>query len=99
MGRAQKKKKKKWIKLRHRIVQHIVYPPISLYCKLKYGIKVEKFDGKNNGPYLVLYNHQTAFDQFFVGMPFKLPVYYVASEDIFSLGFVSKLLKSRLARA
>lgn len=91
--KRSEKKRKKWIKPRHKIVQHLVYPFIYLYCKVKYHITIEKFDGKDSGPYLVLYNHQTGFDQFFVGMPFKLPVYYVASEDIFSLGFVSKILK------
>ena len=91
--KKKKKKRKKWMKFRHKVVEHIVYALIYPYCKLKYGIKVEKFKEKKNGPYLVLYNHQTAFDQFFVGMPFKIPVYYVASEDLFSMGFTSKLIK------
>ena len=43
--------------------------------------------------YLILMNHQTAFDQFFVGMAFKGPVYYVASEDLFSNGWISSLLR------
>ena len=38
-------------------------------------------------------NHQTPFDQFFVGMSFRQPVYYVATEDIFSLGWLSDLLR------
>ena len=37
-------------------------------------------------------NHQTAFDQFFIGMAFDEPVYYIATEDIFSLGWISRLL-------
>jgi 1-acyl-sn-glycerol-3-phosphate acyltransferase len=45
----------------------------------------------------VLYNHQTAFDQFFVGMPFRQQLYYVASEDLFSKGFVSTLLRYLIA--
>lgn len=44
-------------------------------------------------PYLLLSNHQTAFDQFFVGMVYLGPVYYVASEDLFSNGFVSRMLE------
>jgi len=89
----KKKKKKKWTKARHKIIQHVLFWFLKPYCKLKYGIKIEKFKEKKNGPYLILYNHQTAFDQFFVGMPFKLPIYYVASEDLFSMGFTSKLIK------
>lgn len=42
-------------------------------------------------------NHQTSFDQFFVAMCFKGPVYYIATEDIFSMGFVSKLIKYLVA--
>ena len=37
-------------------------------------------------------NHQTAFDQFFIGIAFDGPVYYLATEDIFSLGWISRLL-------
>ena len=90
---AEKKKRKKWIKPRHRFIQNVAFCLLYPYCRVKYGIKIEKFKDKKKGPYLILYNHQTAFDQFFVGMPFKFPIYFVASEDIFSMGFVSKLLK------
>ena len=38
-------------------------------------------------------NHQTPFDQFFVGMAFKGAVYYMATEDIFSLGWLSKVIR------
>jgi ribosomal protein S27AE len=38
-------------------------------------------------------NHQTAFDQFFVGMSVRTPVYYLASEDLFSNGWVSSLIR------
>ena len=38
-------------------------------------------------------NHQTGFDQFFVGLTFRQPVYYLATEDIFSLGWVSDLIR------
>ncbi|MCQ2428276.1 MAG: 1-acyl-sn-glycerol-3-phosphate acyltransferase [Clostridia bacterium] len=46
---------------------------------------------------MILYNHQTSFDQFFVGMCFKGPVYYVASEDIFSSRFLAALLSFLVA--
>ena len=42
---------------------------------------------------MILFNHQTALDQFIVGSAFKGPIYYVATEDIFSMGFVSDLLR------
>ena len=86
-------KQKKWIKTRHSIVKKIVHVLLYPYCKIKYGLKPEKLKEKPERQYLVLYNHQTAFDQFFVGMLFKQHLYYVASEDIFSNGFSSKLIK------
>ncbi len=90
-------KKKKWIKFRHRIVRNMVYAALYPYSRIKYGITVEKFKEQKDHPYLILYNHQTAFDQFFVGMAFKGPVYYLASEDIFSLGWVSSVIKFLVA--
>ena len=86
-------KRKKWIKPRHSIIQAIAKVILTPVCKIKYGITAEKFKEQEDRPYLILYNHQTAFDQFFMGMSFKTPIYYVATEDIFSMGFVSDLLR------
>ena len=91
---AKKKKPQKWIKPRHAVVRNVASPFLKAYSKIKYGITVEPFKEQKKGqPYLILFNHQTAFDQFFVGFAFKGPVYYVASEDIFSMGWVSKLIR------
>lgn len=84
---------KKWMKLRHRIVRNIAYVVLAPYSRMKYGMKVEKFKQQEKRPYLILMNHQTAFDQFFVGMAFKGPIYYLASEDLFSKGWVSSLIR------
>lgn len=88
---------KNWIKLRHRIARNILFAALYPYTKWKYGIKIEKFKGQEKRPYLILYNHQTAFDQFFVGMALKGPVYYLASEDLFSKGFVSSIIRYLVA--
>jgi len=87
------KKQKKWMLFRHKAVTALLRYPLWLYCRLVYGIRVEKFARQGKRPYLVLLNHQTAFDQFFVGLAFKGPVYYVASEDLFSKGWVSALIR------
>ncbi len=89
----KRKKQKKWMKFRHRVVRNVAYALLKPVAYAMYGIKVEKFKEQGNRPYLILYNHQTAFDQFFVGMAFRGPVYYVASEDLFSNGFVSSLIR------
>lgn len=88
-----KKRNKKWMKFRHRVVRTIAYYAVAPLATLKYNIKVEKFKEQGDRAYLILMNHQTAYDQFFVGMAFKRPVYYVASEDLFSNGFVSSLIR------
>ena len=93
----QKKKKEKWMKPRHRVVTKVVSWGLWPYTRWKYNVKVEPFKEQGKRPYLVLYNHQTGFDQFFVGMAFKGPVYYLATEDIFSLGFLSTLLRWAVA--
>lgn len=92
-----KKKSKKWTRFRHRVVRFLAYPVFRIWTHFRYGTKIEKFKGQEKRPYLILLNHTTTFDQFFVGMAVKRPVYYMATEDIFSLGFLSKLLRWAVA--
>ena len=88
------KRNSRWVLPRHRRVTRIVDFLLRGYTTHKYGIEVQDFAGDKTRPYLILMNHQTAFDQFFLGMAFKgVAVYYVASEDIFSLGIASKLIR------
>ena len=91
------KKQKKWVKFRHRVFRGILYCTLGVYTRIKYNVKVDKFSEDVKGPYLILFNHQTAFDQFFVGMSFREPVYYMASEDIFSNGWVSSIIRYLVA--
>ncbi len=94
---AGHKKTKKWIRFRHRIVRNILYMLLYPYSKIKYGITIKRFKEQKETPYLVLLNHQTPFDQFFVGMAFRGPIYYLATEDIFSMGFVSSIIRYLIA--
>ena len=92
-----KNKKKKWIRFRHKVITFLLRPAFSLYSRWKYGITVEKFAAEGDRQYLAVFNHQTAFDQFFVSIAFRKPVYYIASEDIFSMGILSRLLQYAVA--
>ena len=91
---AEKKKKaKKCIQPRHKVVVPLLrtlFKPIALWM---YHIKIDKFKEENNRQYLVLANHQTGFDQFYPSFAFRQHLYYVASEDIFSMGWLSKLIE------
>lgn len=91
------KKKKKWMRFRHRVIRNIAYVLLYPYTRWKYGVRIEKFKEQGDRQYLIIMNHQTAFDQFFVGMAFRGPIYYIATEDLFSMGILSKLLSYAVA--
>ncbi|MBE6691346.1 MAG: hypothetical protein E7590_08750 [Ruminococcaceae bacterium] len=93
----KKKKTQKWTKFRHRIVRNLLFLLLVPYIKWKYHVKVERYKEQGKRPYLILMNHQTPFDQFFVGMAFRGPIYYVASEDLFSKGWVSSVIRFLVA--
>ncbi len=96
-----------WISRRHKIIQDIAALILGPISRCRYGITVDSFedqivqaDGRNKvRQFLILFNHQTLFDQFFVAMAFKKkkPIYFMASEDIFSTGWIAKLLTCMVA--
>ena len=75
-------------------IAHVVLWP---FAKWKYHAKMERFREQGDRQYLILHNHQTPFDQFFVGMIFKGPLYYLATEDLFSNGWTSWAIKKLVA--
>lgn len=86
----QKKKKAKWMKRRHGLHHWLAMKILRPYIRFAYGLRPEPFRDKRQ--YLILMNHVTAFDQFFVSLSFDRMVYYVASEDLFSKGWLSRLI-------
>jgi len=91
---AEKKKKaKKWLQPQHKIVIPLIRALLRPLILWMYGLKVERFKEENGRQYLVLANHQTGFDQFYPSLAFKQHLYYVASEDIFSMGWLSKAIE------
>lgn len=90
-------KNKKWMRFRHRVVRNLAYIPMYIYTRWKYGIRAKRFREQGDRAYLILLNHQTPFDQFFVGLSFRGPVYYLATEDIFSMGWISSLIRFLVA--
>ena len=97
MKKKKQNKRKKWLKFRHRVVTALAYLVLYPFTRIKYGIKIERFKEKKKRNFLILLNHQTPFDQFFVGMSFMRTIYYVATEDIFSLGFLSSMIRYLVA--
>ena len=95
--KKKRKKNARWRRPRHRLVRNVASLIFSPVVRRKYGVRVERFSEQGKRPYFILFNHQTAYDQFFVGMAFRGPIYYVASEDLFSDGFVSSLIRYLVA--
>lgn len=95
--KSKKNKKKKWIRFRHKITRHSLGIFFRAYSRIKYGARIKPFKGEGKRQYLVLFNHQTAFDQFFVALSFRQHLYFMASEDIFSKGFLSSALRYLVA--
>ena len=95
--KAKQNKRKKWMHFRHRVVRNLAFAVLGPYSYFTYGVRIKKFKGQGKRSYLVLFNHQTAFDQFFVGMAFRGPIYYLASEDLFSNGLTSSLIRYLVA--
>ncbi len=93
----KKNKKKPWLRFRHRLLGWIGRPLIRPYIRLRYGLRVRRFRDANRRNYLVLMNHQTAFDQFFAALAFQKYSYFVASEDLFSMGWLSRALSYLVA--
>lgn len=91
------KKSEQWLKFRHKLTVWLLKPIFRLVVCWRYGVTIEKFKEQGDRPYLIIMNHQTAFDQFFVSIMFNRPVYYVATEDLFSMGFVSDILRALVA--
>lgn len=84
-------KKKKWVKARHKPIR-ILGTPIFWIINSKIHYKGEFVKLEKGKPYLVLCNHQTAWDMVPLYMSFNRPLYFVASDDLFS-EFYSKALE------
>ena len=65
---SKKGKKKKWIKFRHKVVTIVGSKLMYPYTRFKYHVKMEPFKEEYGRQYLILLNHQTVFDQFFLGL-------------------------------
>lgn len=88
--------KKRKTKLRHKVIYTLFRPVFALYFKLRYNYSYEKYKGSEDG-LLVLSNHATTMDPFFVALSFKKPLFFVASDQLFNLGFASRVIEFLVA--
>ena len=82
----------KWVLRRHSAVFAILRPLLSPFFKLIYGVTGEHFKMKKDRPYLVLSNHQALLDPVFIAMYTDRPIHFMATDNVFSNGFVSRII-------
>jgi 1-acyl-sn-glycerol-3-phosphate acyltransferase len=81
------------VKFRHRMTAAIIRPLFYVFARLRYNFKLQPFDYRlAKGPYLIISNHASDLDAFFVAMCFKESIYFVANDHIFRLGFISRII-------
>ena len=76
--------------LRHRVVWTLLGPLVRLILLIRFNYRFRI--NKIKGPYIVVCNHVTDWDPLLVGAAFRHQMYFLASEHIMRLGFVSRLL-------
>ncbi len=91
----KREKKEKWTRPRHRASIIFLKTVFFFAFRFKYHLKSDKV--KDKRPYLILFNHQTFWDQFFILPSLKSnKIYYLMSDDFDSMGFFSKIIRFTL---
>lgn len=75
---------------RHAFLWRLIWWPVWLWMRLKYNYHAKTHPIK--GPALIVSNHTTDFDPFFLALTVKNPTYFVASSHIFHNPKISKWL-------
>ena len=88
----KKKKTKKWCRNRDWITLILVKIIMIPYFFLKMGFRFRRTKMRRDRPYLVLCNHQTFWDPGFLTMMYNRPIHFMATDNLFTNGFSSKLL-------
>lgn len=87
------KKNKKWSRFRHKIVfgflRIILYPVLRIFYH--YRPKKYKLDKKQG--YFIISNHQSLMDPFCLALSFRRPIYFVATDNLFTHKHISKIIR------
>ena len=82
-------KKKPWVKKRHTFFKKFLHLILLIPLKIKYRFKRDKFKIKKNKSYIVVCNHVTTLDPIFLNLAFNKMLYYVGSDDLFNIKYLS----------
>ena len=89
---------KHMIKRRYDVVFTVMRPFFRLYTRLAYAYRALPAPILPKGePALILSNHNAALDPFFLALSFRRPIFFVASDHIFRLGLVSRIIRYLVA--
>ena len=83
------------VKRRHKVVKKLLMPFFNASMRKQFALQLEKSDLKP--PFLVLGNHTTDYDAFFIAGAFKCPIYFVMSDHVSSIPVAGKLVKFLLS--
>lgn len=75
---------------RHKIIWALGTPVIKQIVRIKFNFRTGR--QRLDGSFILLCNHVTDWDPLLVSAAFRTQMYFVASEHIFRLGWVSRLL-------
>ena len=75
---------------RYRFIWRMLYPPVSAWMRRKFRYDPEIC--REEGPFLVLCNHNTDWDPLILASAFPTYMSFVASEHIFRWGLAGKLI-------
>lgn len=78
---------------RHRVVYALLRPLLGIFVFFTFNFRAQRYKNEDKQqPYFILSNHNGALDPFMLAQSFRQPIYFVASDHIFRLGFVSRVI-------
>lgn len=84
-------RKYRYHKPRHTFCYHLIRPAFKLVAGSNAKVTYGKLENPNR-PYLIMFNHQTGHDQFYIYGLVPRTTYFVASEDLLAKGLLSRFL-------
>ncbi len=93
----KKNKTKKWIRPRHKIYFFFIRVVFYPILKIRYRCKFKREDKLVPKKCIIMCNHQATLDPAFLVLTLRRPIYFIMSEDLFTLGFASKIIKHVIA--
>ncbi len=95
--KEQKTAQKRWVKKRHAVIFAILQPIFYVFFKLRYNFTVKNEESITPKPCLIMSNHLTTLDPFMLSKSFRRPLYFITSDDLFTIPVLSRLIRFLVA--